>query len=77
MSNQNNGGPKKYVTMASGWLKQGKKGEYISAAVNNKMKLTLELENGEVVPVTNFAVFFQDEKSSEKAPDVRFTLTVE
>jgi hypothetical protein len=75
MSQNNN--PKKYVTMASGWLKDGKKGQYISASVNNKMKMTVELENGQQVPVTNFAVFFAEEKSSAKAPDVRIVFTTE
>ena len=70
-------GKKNYVTIASGWLKQGKKGEYISAAVNNKLKMTIQTEEGQTLAVTNFAVFFQDEKSSEKAPDVRFVFTSE
>jgi hypothetical protein len=70
-------GKRNYHTIASGWLKQGKKGEYISAAVNNKVKLTLQTEDGQTVAITNFAVFFQDEKSSEKAPDVRFVFSTE
>ncbi len=70
-------GKRNYHTIASGWLKQGKKGEYISAAVNNKLKMTIETEDGQKLAITNFAVFFQDEKSSEKAPDVRFVFTTE
>jgi len=68
---------KKYVTIASGWLKNGKKGEYISASVNNKLKMSIETEDGQKLAVTNFAVFFQEEKTSEKAPDVRFVFTTE
>lgn len=67
---------KKYVNIASGWVKNGAKGEYISASVNNKLKLTIELEDGTKVPVTHFAAFFTEEKQKESSPDLRFTMTV-
>lgn len=68
---------RKYHTIGSGWLKDGKKGQYISASVNNKVKLTVQLEDGTQKVINNFAVFFSEEKTSEKAPDVRFVFTTE
>lgn len=74
MNNNNN---RRYVTMASGWLKEGNKGQYISAAVDKKVKISVTLEDGTQVPVSNFAVFFTENKKTSTAPDVRFTFTVE
>lgn len=77
----------KYVEFAVGWLKNSeKKGEYVSAvlAKGNPAKnrpgiksLTVELDNGETMKVTNFAMFFNENKVSDKAPDVQFTFTTE
>lgn len=77
----------KYTEFAVGWLKQSdKKGEYVSAVLakgnpaKNRpgiKKLTLELDNGQVSEVTNFAMFFNEKKLSDKAPDVQFVFTTE
>ncbi len=79
MSNQPNG-KKTYLTFAAGWLRKGKDGtEYISAVANgekSKVKLSVTLEDGSVVAVNNFAVFFADEKEKEASPDVRFVFTL-
>ena len=72
---------KKYVNFANGWLKQTKAGaEYISASTEGKFvktKLMIELEDGSVVPVKSFAVFFNQNKKKEAHPDVQFTLTLD
>jgi hypothetical protein len=72
---------KSYHNVAAGWLKENQKtgAQYISAMVDKKVKLTATLENGQVVDVTNFAVFFAEEgtKKNPKAPDVRFTFSTE
>jgi len=79
MSNVN----KKYnnVTIASGWLKSSKTGQqYISAAANgkgSKTKLQAVLEDGSVVPVNNFFVFFATDKDNENSPDARFVFSQE
>lgn len=70
-------GKRNYHTIASGWLKEGQKGQYISASVDKKVKLNVELEDGTQVPLTSFAVFFSEEKKNEKAPDVRFVFSTE
>lgn len=66
-----------------GWLKKNDKGEeFISATTPksnptyNKQGVTLvaKLDNGEEVEVTNFNMFFNENKKSEKAPDVRFVV---
>lgn len=77
----------RYVEVAVGWLKQSQtKGEYVSAVIakgNPKTgkpgvaKLTLELDSGEVLNITNFAMFFNENKKSEKGPDVQFVLTTD
>jgi len=77
----------KYHEIAVGWLNQSeKKGEYVSAVVakgNDKngkpgvSKFTVEFDNGEKLEVTNFAMFFNENKKSEKAPDVQFVVTTE
>lgn len=69
---------KVYHTFASGWLKDGKNGQYISAAANgpkSKVKLFAQLEDGSTVPLDSFAVFFATEKDNEKSPDARFVFT--
>lgn len=77
----------KYFEIGVGWLKQSKtKGEYVSAVTakgnpkNGKpavSKMTVEFDNGETLNVTNFAMFFNENKKSEKAPDVQFVVTTE
>lgn len=77
----------KFTEFAVGWLKTSeKKGEYVSAVLakgnpaKNRpgiKKLTVELDNGETATVTNFAMFFNENKVSEKAPDVQFVFTTE
>lgn len=74
----NNYAKKQYLTFASGWLKDGKNGQYISATANGskaKVKLFAQLEDGSTVALDNFAVFFAGEKENEKAPDARFVFT--
>lgn len=78
----NNNGNKKYnnLTFASGWLKQGAKGQYISASASgkgSKIKLQAILEDGTVAPIENFFVFFASEKEKETSPDARFVFTKE
>ena len=73
-------GRKKYHQFASGWLKTSPKGQYISGVANGekaKIKLFVELENGETVPVNSFAVFFAETKEHDKQPDARFVFTTE
>ena len=75
----------RYIEIAVGWLKQSKtKGEYVSAITakgnpkNGKpgvAKVTVEMDNGEVLNVTNFAMFFNENKKSEKGPDVQFVVS--
>ena len=77
----------KYHEIAVGWLKQSAtKGEYVSAVTakgnpkNGKpavSKFTIEFDNGEKLDITNFAMFFNENKKSEKAPDVQFVVTTE
>lgn len=77
----------KYVEVAVGWLKQSKsKGEYVSAVIakgNPKSgkpgvsKITVEMDNGEVTEINGFAMFFNENKKSDKAPDVQFVITVD
>lgn len=69
----------KNVQFAAGWLKTSKKdgSQYISGSANGKLqkvKLLLQDESGNVTPVDKFSVFFNTEKPSENAPDVRFVL---
>ncbi len=72
---------KQYVNFANGWLKQTKDGaEYVSASTEGKFvktKLSLELEDGTVIPVKSFAMFFNQNKQKPNHPDVQFTLTLE
>jgi hypothetical protein len=77
----------KYHEIAVGWLKQSAaKGEYVSAVTakgNPKSgkpsvsKFTVEFDNGEKLDITNFAMFFNENKKSEKAPDVQFVITTD
>lgn len=67
-------------TIASGWLKDGKNGQYISAAANgkgSKTKLQAVLEDGSIVNVDKFFVFFATEKENPNSPDARFVFTQE
>ena len=77
----------KYNEFAVGWLKQSQnKGEYVSAIMakgNPKTgkagvaKITVTMDNGEVNEITGFAMFFNESKKSEKAPDVQFVFSTE
>lgn len=71
----------KYVNFAVGWIKQTKAGKQIisgaASGERQKVKLQVVLEDGTVVPVNNFFVSFAENKPSEKAPDVQFTMTLE
>lgn len=77
----------RYNEMAVGWLKQSeKRGEYVSAVVakgNPKTgkpgvsKITVEMDNGQTHDISGFAMFFNDNKKSDKAPDVQFVFTTE
>jgi hypothetical protein len=77
----------KYHEIAVGWLKQSKtKGEYVSAVTakgnekNGKpgvKSFIIEFDNGETLNINNFAMFFNENKKSEKAPDVQFVVTTE
>lgn len=71
---------KQYLTFASGWLKYGKAGQYISVVANNNksnIKLFAQLEDGTILALDNFAVFFNTNKDNSKAPDARFVFTQE
>lgn len=77
----------KFNEFAVGWLKQSKnKGEYVSAILakgnpkNGKpgvAKITVEMDNGEVSEIKGFAMFFNETKKSDKAPDVQFVFSTE
>lgn len=77
----------KYNEFAVGWLKQSQnKGEYVSATIakgnpkNGKpgvAKIVVEMDNGDVTEITGFAMFFNENKKSEKAPDVQFVFSTE
>lgn len=77
----------RYVEFSVGWLKQSKnRGEYVSAMISKGnpktgkpgvAKITVELDNGEVAEITGFAMFFNENKKSEKAPDVQFVFSIE
>ena len=70
----------KSIRFGVGWMKQTAKGvEYISAVAGGKkdqpLKLLIQDDDGNQVEVENFAVFFNEEKKTEKAPDVNFVFT--
>jgi len=70
----------KYHEIAVGWIKQGKKGEFVSASANgknSKVKLFCELENGEQIPINNFVMFQNERKEKDNHPDVKFLITTE
>lgn len=77
----------KFNEFAVGWLKKSeKKGEYVSAILakgnpkNGKpgvSKITVEMDNGEVAEIKGFAMFFNETKKSDKAPDVQFVFSTE
>ena len=76
----------KAVEFASGWLNKKKDNpnvEYISALATKASSMStkpgiksikIELDNGEVIETTKFQVHFNENKKSEKAPDVRFVV---
>lgn len=71
---------KQYHEIAVGWLKEGPRGQYISAinGERQKLKLLVQDESGNVSTLNSFAVFFKDgEKKNPKAPDVSFVFTTE
>lgn len=80
MSNGNNG-TRKSAQIGVGWLKNTRDGrQFISARSNGasqKVKLFAQMEDGSTVPVNTFAVFFNEQKPNEKAPDVQFVFTPE
>jgi uncharacterized protein (DUF736 family) len=67
------------IKFGVGWLKQSQNGsEYISAVAGgqkNTVKLILQDEAGNQQEVENFAVFFNQDKKTPKAPDVSFVFT--
>lgn len=72
------------VEFAVGWLKARQNGEeYVSgipakgnpAKGKPQFKIILETEDGRQQVVESFAMFFNQNKQSEKAPDVRFVFT--
>lgn len=69
----------KYQEFAAGWIKKSKAGvEFISAVADNKRtktKIYLENEDGSTVEVSNFVVFFNENKKNENSPDVRFVFS--
>jgi hypothetical protein len=75
----------KFTEIAVGWLKQSQnKGEYVSAVLAKGnpskgkpgvSKLVVHLDNGETMDITGFAMFFNESKKSDKAPDVQFIVS--
>jgi len=76
---------RKTYKIGAGWIRTPKNGgpEFISGqAAGNGMKDEVELfvkvkATGEMIPVTNFAGFFEQEKTNPKAPDIRFIFNQE
>ena len=72
---------RKYVSIAAGWVKHNVKGEeFISCAASgekSKVKLQAVLEDGSIVPVKNFSVFFNKDKKHERSPDVNVSFGLE
>lgn len=71
---------KKYYEFAVGWMNENDKGQYISGKANTerqKVKMFLELEDGTKIEPTSFFVNIVNEKKNDKAPDAKFTVTVE
>lgn len=71
------------VEFAIGWLQKTKNGdEYVSASASKGnpakgkpgYKLLIQTEDGRTLPVEKFAMFFNENKTSEKSPDVRFVV---
>lgn len=69
----------KYQEFAAGWIKTSKSGtEFISAVADNKRtktKVYLETEDGAKIELSNFVVFFNENKKNENSPDVRFVVS--
>ena len=69
-----------------GWLKKTQKGEEYVSCIPAKgnpakgkpgYKIVLETDDGRRQEVTSFAMFFNQNKQSEKAPDVRLVFTAQ
>jgi uncharacterized protein (DUF736 family) len=71
----------KYVNIGAGWLKSKKDGsQFISGLFGDKksgLKVLLQNEKGEIVELTNVAIFFNQQKKKDSHPDVNFTITLE
>jgi hypothetical protein len=74
----------KYHKFAVGWLKENEnKGQYVSAVLSrsksskNAIKLIAEFADGRQMELTNFAMFFNENKNSENSPDVQFVFNTE
>lgn len=74
----------KMTEFAVGWLKATQKGEEYVSGIPAKgnpakgkptFKIIVEAEDGRQQVVESFAMFFNQNKQSEKAPDVRFVFT--
>jgi hypothetical protein len=75
---------RKFFNFGVGWVKSGKNGDFISCRANDKaeskynnVRLQAVNEDGEVVDVTNFVVFYNANKERENQPDVRFCFSLE
>lgn len=74
---------KQYFNFGVGWVRQNQKGEdYISCKANDKandkgnVKLQAVDENGGVVDIDSFVVFYNTNKEKDSHPDVRFTFSI-
>ena len=77
----------KFTKFSVGWLKMSeKKGEFVSAVLakgnpaRNQpgvKKHTIEMDDGTVSDISNFQMYFNENKQSEKAPDVEFIFVTE
>jgi hypothetical protein len=71
---------RKKLYWASGWIKAGKEGgEFVSASLNPRknIKMFLQLEDGSQIEVQHFNMFFNNEKQTDKSPDVSFATFLE
>jgi hypothetical protein len=76
-NNQNNS----LLQVGVGWLKQSKSGsEFVSGSLadkKGKTKVFVETEDGTVIPVGSFFMFFNENKQKETHPDVRFCISTD